>query len=158
MKKLNPLYKKWATKMKDGSLTTDEIDELKKEYDAIADEGLKIRDTVAAITGYKDVQSEQTATSKAIEAITADQASSLIGIGYAMQIAIEKGNETSMMISADVSTLRGYTETIMMNVSEMRDMQFQSLEQLQTINKNTAPIILIREDISNMYKLMKERY
>lgn len=103
-------------------------------------------------------QSEQTATSKAIEAITADQASSLIGIGYAMQIAIEKGNETSMMISADVSTLRSYTETIMMNVSEMRDMQFQSLEQLQTINKNTAPIILIREDISNMYKLMKERY
>lgn len=156
--KLNPLYKKWAAKMKDGSLTTDEIDDLKKEYDAIADEGLKIRDTVATITGYKDVQSEQTATSKAIEAITADQASSLIGIGYAMQIAIEKGNETSMMISADVSTLRGYTETIMMNVSEMRDMQFQSLEQLQTINKNTAPIILIREDISNMYKLMKERY
>ena len=156
--KLNPLYKKWATKMKDGSLTTDEIDELKKEYDAIADEGLKIRDTVATITGYKDVQSEQTATSKAIEAITADQASSLIGIGYAMQIAIEKGNETSMMISADVSTLRSYTEIIMTNVSEMRDMQFQSLEQLQTINKNTAPIILIREDISNMYKLMKERY
>ena len=144
--------------MKDGSLTTDEIDELKKEYDAIADEGLKIRDTVATITGYKDVQSEQTATSKAIEAITADQASSLIGIGYAMQIAIEKGNETSMMISADVSTLRSYTEIIMTNVSEMRDMQFQSLEQLQTINKNTAPIILIREDISNMYKLMKERY
>ena len=156
--KLNPLYKKWATKMKDGSLTTDEIDELKKEYDAIADEGLKIRDAVATITGYKDVQSEQTATSKAIEAITADQASSLIGIGYAMQIAIEKGNETSMMISADVSTLRGYTETIMMNVSEMRDMQFQSLEQLQAINKNTYNLFQIKDDINELKNIAKNKW
>ena len=40
----------------------------------------------------------------------------------------------------------------------MRDIQYQGLEQLEAINKNTAPIILIREDIASMYKLMKENY
>lgn len=157
-KKLKPLYEKWATKMKQGQLSDDDLVELKKEYDDIADEGIKIRDNIAAITGYKEAQSQQTATGKGIEAITADQASSLIGIGYAVQIAQEQGNETRKAISIDVSSLRTFAEQTANNVSEMRDIQYQGLEQLEAINKNTAPIVFIREDISNMYKLMKERY
>ena len=157
-KKLKPLYEKWATKMKQGQLSDDDLAELKKEYDDIADEGIKIRDNIANITGYKDAQSQQTATGKAIEAITTDQASTLIGIGYAVQIAVEQGNETRKAISIDVSSLRTFAEQTANNVSEMRDIQYQGLEQLEAINKNTAPIVFIREDISNMYKLMKERY
>lgn len=157
-KKLKPLYEKWATKMKQGQLSDDDLVELKKEYDDIADEGIKIRDNIANITGYKDAQSQQTATGKAIEAITTDQASTLIGIGYAVQIAVEQGNETRRAISIDVSSLRTFAEQTANNVSEMRDIQYQGLEQLEAINKNTAPIVFIREDISNMYKLMKERY
>ncbi len=103
-------------------------------------------------------QSQQTATGKAIEAITADQASSLIGIGYAVQIAQEKGNEVRKAIAVDISFLRIYAEQTYNNISEMRDIQYQGLEQLEAINKNTAPIILIREDIASMYKLMKDRY
>ena len=119
---------------------------------------MKERDTIAAITGYDEAQSRQTATSKAIEAITADQASALTGIGYAMQIALEQGNNTRNQISVDVSVMRNYAETTALNVSEMRDIQYEGLGQLQQIVKNTAPIILIREDIANMYKLMKDRY
>lgn len=159
--KLKPLYEKWANKMKENggrNLTSDEINELKKEYQKIIDEGMKERDTIAAITGYDEAQSRQTATSKAIEAITADQASALTGIGYAMQIALEQGNNTRNQISVDVSVMRNYAETTALNVSEMRDIQYEGLGQLQQIVKNTAPIILIREDIANMYKLMKDRY
>lgn len=108
------------------------------------------------ITGAS--QSQQTATGKAIEAITADQASSLIGIGYAVQIAQEQGNEVRKAIAVDISFLRIYAEQTYNNISEMRDIQYQGLEQLEAINKNTAPIILIREDIASMYKLMKDRY
>lgn len=103
-------------------------------------------------------QSEQEATTKAIEAITADQASNLIGIGYAMQIALEQGNETRVLISEDISVLRGYSMLMHENITEMRDIQYEGLGQLQQIAKNTAPITLIRDDISSMYKLMKERY
>ena len=157
-KRLKALYEKWADKMKQGQLSNDDLDILKKEYDNIVDEGLKIRDNIAAMTGYKEAQSKQTATGKAIEAITADQASSLIGISYAMQIAQEQGNEVRKAIAVDISFLRIYTEQIYNNISEMRDIQYQGLEQLEAINKNTAPIILIREDIASMYKLMKDKY
>lgn len=157
-KRLKALYEKWADKMKQGQLSNDDLDILKKEYDNIVDEGLKIRDNFAAITGYKEAQSQQTATGKGIEAITADQASSLIGIGYAVQIAQEQGNEVRKAIAVDVSFLRIYAEQTYNNISEMRDIQYQGLEQLEAINKNTAPIILIREDIASMYKLMKDKY
>ena len=157
-KRLKALYEKWADKMKQGQLSNDDLNILKKEYDNIVDEGLKIRDNIAAMTGYKEAQSQQTATGKGIEAITADEASSLIGIGYAVQIAQEQGNEVRKAIAVDVSFLRIYAEQTYNNISEMRDIQYQGLEQLEAINKNTAPIILIREDIASMYKLMKERY
>lgn len=157
-KRLKALYEKWADKMKQGQLSNDDLDILKKEYDNIVDEGLKIRDNIAAITGYKEAKSQQTATGKGIEAITADQTSSLIGIGYAVQIAQEQGNEVRKAIAIDVSSLRIYAAQIYNNISEMRDIQYQGLEQLEAINKNTAPIILIREDIASMYKLMKDKY
>lgn len=159
--KLKPLYEKWANKMKENggrNLTSDEINDLKEEYQKIIDEGIKERDTIAAITGYDEAQLRQTATSKAIEAITADQASTLTGIGYAMQIALEQGNDVRTQISVDVSVMRGYAETMATNMSEMRDIQYEGLGQLQQIVKNTAPISLIRDDISSMYKLMIERY
>ena len=157
-KRLKALYEKWADKMKQGQLSNNDLDILKKEYDNIVDEGLKIRDNIAAMTGYKEAQSQQTATGKAIEAITADQGSSLIGIGYAVQIAQEQGNEVRKAIAVDISFLRIYAEQTYNNISEMRDIQYQGLEQLEAINKNTAPIILIREDIASMYKLMKDKY
>ena len=157
-KRLKSLYEKWADKMKQGQLSNNDLDILKKEYDNIVDEGLKIRDNIAAMTGYKEAQSQQTATGKGIEAITADQASSLIGIGYAVQIAQEQGNEVRKAIAVDISFLRIYAEQTYNNISEMRDIQYQGLEQLEAINKNTAPIILIREDIASMYKLMKDKY
>ena len=157
-KRLKALYEKWADKMKQGQLSNDDLDILKKEYDNIVDEGLKIRDNIAAITGYKEAKSQQTATGKGIEAITADQVSSLIGIGYAVQIAQEQGNEVRKAIAIDVSSLCIYAAQIYNNISEMRDIQYQGLEQLEAINKNTAPIILIREDIASMYKLMKNKY
>lgn len=157
---LKKLYEKWGAKMQEGNLSKDDIDNLKSEYDNLVKKGLEQRDYWAKITGYtgESSQSQQTATGKGIEAITADQASSLIGIGYAVQSAIEVGNETRKQISVDISSLCIFAEQTANNISEMRDIQYQGLEQLEAINKNTAPIILIREDIASMYKLMKENY
>ena len=157
---LKNLYEKWGKKMQEGTLTKDDIDNLKDEYDKIVQQGIEQREYWSQITGYtgENSQSQQTATGKAIEAITADQASSLIGIGYAVQIAQEQGNEVRKAIAVDVSFLRIYAEQTYNNISEVRDIQYQGLEQLEAINKNTAPIILIREDIASMYKLMKDKY
>lgn len=154
---LKGLYEKWGSKMQEGQLSEDDINKFKEEYDKIVQKGIEERDYWAQITGYAS-QSQQTATEKGIEAVTADQASSLIGIGYAIQSAVEVGNTTRSQISVDISVMRNYAETMSANMSEMRDIQFEGLGQLQQIVKNTAPIILIREDIASMYKIMKDRY
>ena len=157
---LQAFYNEWGKRAKanGGKLTDDDIKFLKNWYKSLTEKGLTIRDETAKVTGYADAQSEQTATGKGIEAITADQGSSLIGIGYAIQIAQEQGNEVRKAIAVDVTSLKFYAEQTASNVSEMRDIQYQGLEQLEAINKNTAPIILIREDIASMYKLMKDKY
>ena len=159
---LKKLYEEWAKKIneKEGKFSSQDVEDFQSQYQKIVDEGLKRRDEIAKITGYtgESSQSQQTATGKGIEAVTADQASSLIGIGYAVQSAIEVGNETRKFIQVDVSSIRIFAEQTANNISEMRDIQYQGLEQLEAINKNTAPIILIREDIASMYKLMKENY
>lgn len=154
---LKGLYEKWGKKMQEGQLSEDDINKFKEEYDKIVQKGIEERDYWAQITGYAS-QSQQTATAKGIEAITADQASSLVGIGYAIQSAVELGNATRTQISVDISVMRNYAETVATNMSEMRDIQYEGLGQLQQIVKNTAPIILIREDIASMYKIMKDRY
>lgn len=139
-------------------ISKDEADAIRKKNESLANDLLKARQELEDLGLIKPTKSEQSATSKAIEAITADQASALTGIGYAMQIALEQGNNTRNQISVDVSVMRSYAETTALNVSEMRDIQYEGLGQLQQIVKNTAPIILIREDIASMYKLMKDRY
>lgn len=154
--KLEALYQKAADWGKQGVLE-DHIDELKKEYEEYAEAAKKDVETIDKITGYEDSTS-QSATTAAIESITEDQASSLIGIGYAMQIALEQGNEMRAQMSVDISSMRAFSEQTANNLSEMRDIQYQGLEQLEAINKNTAPIIYIREDIASMYKLMKDKY
>lgn len=160
-KDLKNLYEKWAKKIdeKEGKFSSQDVEDFQTQYQKIVDEGLKRRDEIAKITGYTgQSSSEQTATGKGIEAITADQASCLIGIGYAMQIAIEQGNEIRKTIAEHTSYVRLDVAQIKWDISEIRDIQYQGLQQLEAINKNTAPIILIREDIANMYKLMKDKY
>ncbi len=138
-----------------GSLTND----LEKGIPA-AQKTLTMIDESLGKHGYslhEAEQSSQSATGKAIEAVTADQANTLIGIGYAMQISIEQGNTTRESMRSNVETICYYQTQISCDISEIRDIQFQGLNQLQQIVKNTEPIVAINENIANMYKLMKER-
>lgn len=139
-------------------ISKDEADAIRRENESLANDLLNERKKLVDAGLIQPTQSEQSATSKAIQAITADQASSLVGIGYAIQSAVELGNATRTQISVDISVMRNYAETVAANMSEMRDIQHEGLGQLQQIVKNTAPIILIREDIASMYKIMKDRY
>ena len=164
---LKKLYEKWGAKMQEGNLSKDDIYNLKSEYDDLVKKGLEQRDYWSQITGYTGdtSQSQQTATGKAIEAITADQASSLIGIGYAVQITAEQQkeimslmNNTCQAISFDVSSIRAFSEQTANNISEMRDIQYQGLEQLEAINKNTYNLFAMKDTLESTYKLLKDNY
>lgn len=152
---LKKLYDDMSEAMKNGTYKS-RAEEFAQRQQKLLEQGMKMRDELAQFTGYGE-QSSQSATGKAIEAITADQASTLIGIGYAVQSAVEQGNATRENIHSNVEVICSYQMLMSDNISEIRDMQYQGLNQLQQIAKNTEPIIGINENIANMYKLMKER-
>lgn len=152
---LKKLYDDMAEAMKNGTYKS-RAEEFAQRQQKLLEQGMKMRDELAQFTGYGE-QSSQSATGKAIEAITVDQASTLIGIGYALQSAVEQGNATRENIHSNVEVICSYQMLMSDNISEIRDMQYQGLNQLQQIAKNTEPITGINENIANMYKLMKER-
>ena len=152
---LKKLYDDMAEAMKNETYKS-RAEEFAQRQQKLLEQGMKMRDELAQFTGYGE-QSSQSATGKAIEAITADQASTLIGIGYALQSAVEQGNATRENIHSNVEVICSYQMLMSDNISEIRDMQYQGLNQLQKIAKNTEPITGINENIANMYKLMKER-
>nr|DAO71365.1 MAG TPA: Tape measure domain protein [Caudoviricetes sp.] len=152
---LKKLYDDMAEAMKNETYKS-RAEEFAQRQQKLLEQGMKMRDELAQFTGYGE-QSSQSATGKAIEAITADQASTLIGIGYAVQSAVEQGNATRENIHSNVEVICSYQMQMSDNISEIRDMQYQGLNQLQQIAKNTEPITVINENIANMYKLMKER-
>ena len=139
-------------------ITKDEADAIRNENESLANDLLKARQELEDIGLIQPTESSQSATGKAIEAITADQASTLIGIGYAMQSAMEQGNEMRKLISADIGYIRLSTETLSNNISEMRDAQYQGLQQLQAINKNTYNLFQIKDDIYELKKIAKDRW
>lgn len=152
---LKKLYDDMAEAMKNETYKS-RAEEFAQRQQKLLEQGMKMRDGLAQFTGYGE-QSSQSATGKTIEAITADQASTLIGIGYAVQSAVEQGNATRENIHSNVEVICSYQMLMSDNISEIRDMQYQGLSQLQKIAKNTEPITGINENIANMYKLMKER-
>lgn len=152
---LKKLYDDMAEAMKNETYKS-RAEEFAQRQQKLLGQGMKMRDELAQFTGYGE-QSSQSATGKAIEAITADQASTLIGIGYALQSAVEQGNATRENIHSNVEVICSYQMLMSDNISEIRDMQYQGLNQLQQIAKNTEPITGINENIANMYKLIKER-
>ena len=65
-------------------------------------------------------------------------------------------NDTCKAMSFDVSSIRAFSEQTANNISEMRDIQYQGLEQLEAINKNTANLFAIKDDIAELRKVAKE--
>jgi tape measure domain-containing protein len=84
---LQKFYDEWGemAEANDGILTTDNINQLKEEWEKLAQRGLDIRDEVASITGYDAAVSEQSASSKSFSTMSQDTADELNGRFTALQ-------------------------------------------------------------------------
>ncbi len=108
-KKLKPLYEEWADKMKQGQLSNTDLNDLKGEYETIVNEGLKIRDRVADITGYKQSYS-QSASSGTFETMSQDTGEELNGRFTAVQIATEGTYQVVQEINQKLSMMLGLSD------------------------------------------------
>lgn len=148
-------YDEWTERAKanGGKLSQTDINELKGKYDEMVQEGLKIRDEVAEITGYKQSY-EQSASSGSFESMSQDTGDELNGRFTAVQIATEgtyeetklintkldaiaarDGGTEGSLLTASVNTIMGNVGNIWLAVDEGRTILAQSLMYLQSIDE-----------------------
>lgn len=152
---MQAFYDEWTERAKanGGKLSKTDITALKGKYDEMVQEGLKIRDEVADITGYKQSY-EQSASSGSFESMNQDTGNELNGRFTAVQIATEgtyeetklintkldaiaarDGGTEGSLLTASVNTIMGNVGNIWVAVDEGRTILAQSLMYLQSIDE-----------------------
>lgn len=165
--KLRTWYDKFGEAMKDdGTLDNNERKELMDEYMGYVDEAMKLRDELAAATGYDKISQEstsQSASSKGFQVMSQDTGEELNGRFTALQIAGEEIKNQNIIQSQSLNLLTVKADALLSintetrNIADdTRDLIAQSYLELVQISENTGaivkPIIQIQKDIAEVKK------
>ena len=163
--KLRTWYDKFGEAMKDdGTLDNNERKELMDEYMGYVDEAMKLRDELAAATGYDKISQEstsQSASSKGFQAMSQDTGEELNGRFTALQIAGEEIKNQNIIQSQSLNLLTVKADALLSintetrNIADdTRDLIAQSYLELVQISENTGaivkPIIQIQKDMAEV--------
>lgn len=165
--KLRTWYDKFGEAMKDdGTLDNNERKELMDEYMGYVDEAMKLRDELAAATGYDKISQEstsQSASSKGFQAMSQDTGEELNGWFTALQIAGEEIKNQNIIQSQSLNLLTVKADALLSintetrNIADdTRDLIAQSYLELVQISENTGaivkPIQQMQRDIAEVKK------
>ena len=165
--KLRTWYDKFGEAMKDdGTLDNNERKELMDEYMGYVDEAMKLRDELAAATGYDKISQEstsQSASSKGFQAMSQDTGEELNGRFTALQIAGEEIKNQNIIQSQSLNLLTVKADALLSintetrNIADdTRDLIAQSYLELVQISENTGaivkPIQQMQRDIAEVKK------
>lgn len=150
--KLKKWYEKFAKGMEDGSLTESERNALNSEYMGYIEEAMKLRDELAAATGYDKISQESTSqlsTSRGFGTeMTHEDAGELSGRFTALQIAGEEIKNQSTIQSQSLNLLTVKADALLSintetrNIADdTRDLIAQSYLELVQISENTGAIV-----------------
>lgn len=165
--KLKKWYEKFAKGMEDGSLTESERNALNNEYMGYIEEAMKLRDELAAATGYDKISQESTSqpsTSRGFGTeMTHEDAGELSGRFTALQIAGEEIKNQSTIQSQSLNLLTVKADALLSINTETRNIAddtrnliAQSYLELVQISENTGaivkPIQQMQRDIAEVKK------
>ena len=123
--KLKKWYEKFAKGMEDGSLTESERNALNSEYMGYIEEAMKLRDELAAATGYDKISQESTSqlsTSRGFGTeMTHEDAGELSGRFTALQIAGEEIKNQSTIQSQSLNLLTVKADALLSINTETRN-------------------------------------
>lgn len=163
--KLKKWYEKFAKGMEDGSLTESERNALNSEYMGYIEEAMKLRDELAAATGYDKISQESTSQSSTSRGfgteMTHEDAGELSGRFTALQIAEEEIKNQNIIQSQSLNLLTVKADALLSintetrNIADdTRDLIAQSYLELVQISENTGaivkPIIQIQKDMAEV--------
>ena len=165
--KLRTWYDKFGEAMKDdGTLDNNERKALMDEYMGYVDEAMKLRDELAAATGYDKISQEaasQSASSKGFQTMSQDTDEELNGRFTALQIAGEEIKNQNIIQSQSLNLLTVKADALLSintetrNIADdTRDLIAQSYLELVQISENTGaivkPIQQMQRDIAEVKK------
>lgn len=165
--KLRTWYDKFGEAMKDdGTLDNNERKELMDEYMGYVDEAMKLRDELAAATGYDKISQEsysQSSSSRGSQAMSQDTGEELNGRFTALQIAGEEIKNQNIIQSQSLNLLTVKADALLSintetrNIADdTRDLIAQSYLELVQISENTGaivkPIQQMQRDIAEVKK------
>ena len=165
--KLRTWYDKFGEAMKDdGTLDNNERKELMDEYMGYVDEAMKLRDELAAATGYDKISQEsysQSSSSRGFQAMSQDTGEELNGRFTALQIAGEEIENQNIIQSQSLNLLTVKADALLSintetrNIADdTRDLIAQSYLELVQISENTGaivkPIQQMQRDIAEVKK------
>ena len=165
--KLEDWWKKFGASMEDNELTEEERKALQDEYMQYVDEAMKLRDELAAATGYDKISQEsysQSSSSRGFGTeMTHEDAGELSGRFTALQIAGEEIKNQNIIQSQSLNLLTVKADALLSidtetrNIADdTRDLIAQSYLELVQISENTGaivkPIQQMQRDIAEVKK------
>ncbi len=154
--KLKKWYEKFAKGMEDGSLTESERNALNAEYMGYIEEAMKLRDELAAATGYDKISQEstsQSASSKGFQAMNQDTGEELSGRFTALQIAGEEIKNQSIIQSQSLNLLTVKADALLSINTETRNIADGTRD---LIAQSYLELVQISENTGNSAKYLKE--
>ena len=157
--KLRTWYDKFGEAMKDdGTLDNNERKELMDEYMGYVDEAMKLRDELAAATGYDKISQEstsQSASSKGFQAMSQDTGEELNGRFTALQIAGEEIKNAMLNTLAGAQAISSFAKDNNTMLTEIRNLMISSNGHLESINKYTKLIYKFGDKLDEIAKNTK---
>jgi hypothetical protein len=154
--KLKKWYEKFAKGMEDGSLTESERNALDAEYMGYIEEAMKLRDELAAATGYDKISQEstsQSASSKGFQTMSQDTGEELNGRFTALQIAGEEIKNQSIIQSQSLNLLTVKADALLSINTETRNIADDTRD---LIAQSYLELVQISENTGNSAKYLKE--
>ena len=158
--KLRTWYDKFGEAMKDdGTLDNNERKELMDEYMGYVDEAMKLRDELAAATGYDKISQEsysQSSSSRGFGTeMTHEDAGELSGRFTALQIAGEEIKNAMLNTLAVAQAISSFAKDNNTMLTEIRNLMISSNGHLESINKYTKLIYKFGDKLDEIAKNTK---
>lgn len=142
--KLEDWWKKFGASMEDNELTEEERKALQDEYMQYVDEAMKLRDELAAATGYDKISQEaasQSASSKGFQTMSQDTGEELNGRFTALQVSNEEIKSQMINVVVGIGSLVSISTEGNATLGNILNQHVITNGYLEDIVKYTKPIL-----------------
>lgn len=153
--RLKKWWQNWADTMQlqSGNLTKDQIDQMRKQYEAFVTEGQDIRDRVFKITGYdEDSGYSQDSSKSVLEGVTQDEITETNGRLTSIQINVDKIADSIQQDYEQNGNILLTVGDIKSLMNDLMDIQQQGLDHLKKIEQYTSELPTMNQKLEKIRK------